>query len=334
MADSIALLLFLVCLFATLASSELLVRGLTVLGMKLTMTEGSLGLLAALGADAPEITTAIVSLVVGAADIGQGVVLGSNLFNLAMLLGLSALLAGRVIIRRQGLVLDGVVGILVLVIITALLLNILSPLLTMVTLVVLLVPYIFLVGLHPRHIDHLRLPDGFAHLLAKAASQIHEDTTEPYKVIVSWIPVVFVPGALVVMVVACFGLVETALTLTQSWHVPRALVGVGILAALTSLPNAYASARLAMRGRGAAVVSATVNSNTINLVFGLAVPALVLGVHGVSHDTFVEVIWLFGMTVMGFLLLLPEKGMTRLGGIVMMLLYAGFVLIHLLWSIV
>lgn len=65
-----------------------------------------------------------------------------------------------------------------------------------------------------------------------------------------------------------------------------------ILAALTSLPNAYTAAHLARRGRGAAVVSATVNSNTINLVVGLALPALIIGMDSAARDGGVELGWL------------------------------------------
>src|SRR5438552_15464546 len=71
MSVGIAVLVFLVCLITTLASSEVLVRGLTVLGTKLKLTEGFLGLLTALGTDAPEIAAAIASLFAGAADLGR-----------------------------------------------------------------------------------------------------------------------------------------------------------------------------------------------------------------------------------------------------------------------
>src|ERR671923_2800372 len=131
-----ALLVFLVCLSATLISSEVLVRGLTVLGTKLKWTDGFLGLLTALGADAPEISAAIAALFAGAADLGRGVVLGSNLFNLAMLLGLSAVLAGQVRMRRQGLTLDGTVALFTLLVVAALLLGLLAPVLAMVLLAV------------------------------------------------------------------------------------------------------------------------------------------------------------------------------------------------------
>ena len=274
MSVGIAVLVFLACLITTLVSSEVLVRGLVVLGTRLKLTEGFLGLLTALGADAPEIASAIASLFVGAADLGRGVVLGSNIFNLAMLLGLSAVLTGQVRMRRQGLMLDGTVALFTLLVVAALLLGLLAPVLAMVLLAVLLIPYVVLVGLRPRQVDHLPLPDGLAHLLAVAASQVHEEEKDQQETVGSRFPVLLVPLSLLVIVLASVGLVRAALALAQAWQLSQALVGAVILAGLTSLPNAYAAVHLALRGRGTAVVSATVNSNTINLVVGLALPTL------------------------------------------------------------
>ena len=331
MSVSIAILVFLACLIATLVSSEMLVRGLVALGTKLKLTEGFLGLLTALGADAPEIASAIAALLAGAADLGRGVVLGSNLFNLAMLLGLSAVLVGQVRIRRQGLMLDGTVALFTLLVVGALLLGLLAPILVMVLLAMLLIPYIVLVGLSPRQVDYLPLPDGLAHLLAKAASQIHEEKNEQQETEGSWLPVLLVSLSLLVIVTASVWLVKAALALAEVWHLPYALVGGVILASLTSLPNTYTAAHLALRGRGAAVVSVTVNSNTINLVVGLALPALVIGIRSAASGAGVELGWLLGMTVIGLLLLIPAKGMTRVGGAGMIVLYLMFVVVHVLW---
>ena len=51
-----------------------------------------------------------------------------------------------------------------------------------------------------------------------------------------------------------------------------------VLAVLTSLPNAYTAVRLGLVGRGSALVSETLASNTINLVGGVIIPALAVGV--------------------------------------------------------
>jgi len=90
-----ALIVFVVGLGVSLAASEFLVRGFGRLGANVGLAAGLVGLLTALGADAPEISAAITALLSGAKDVGLGVILGSNLFNLAALLGLPGVLAGR-----------------------------------------------------------------------------------------------------------------------------------------------------------------------------------------------------------------------------------------------
>src|SRR6266571_370703 len=97
----------------TVASSIVLARGLDRLGERLGFSEALLGIVTALGADAPEIASAVAAIVAGHADTGVGVVVGSNVFNLAALLGVSALIAGRVRIHRHGLLLNGGVAIVV-----------------------------------------------------------------------------------------------------------------------------------------------------------------------------------------------------------------------------
>src|SRR5438876_11909489 len=91
----------------TVASSIVLARELDRLGERLGFSEALLGIVTALGADAPEISSAVAAIVAGHNDTGVGVVIGSNVFNIAALLGLSAVIAGQVRIHRHGLVLSG-----------------------------------------------------------------------------------------------------------------------------------------------------------------------------------------------------------------------------------
>src|SRR5207247_8455276 len=228
--------------------------------------------------------------------------------------------------RRQGLILDGAVALFTLLVVAALLLGLLAPVLALVLLAVLLIPYVLLVGLHPRQVDHLPLPDGLARLLAVAASQVHGEHKDQQETAGSWLFVLLVPFSLLVIVLASVWLVQAALALAQVWHLPHAVVGGVILASLTCLPNAYAISHLACRERGAAVVSATVNSNTINLVVGLALQALVIGMSSAARGVGVELGWLLGMTVIGLLLLIPAKGMIRVGGAALIILYLLFVI--------
>jgi cation:H+ antiporter len=82
--------LFIVGVLISLGASLVLVGSLERLGARLRAPEAMLGLAVALAADSPEITTAVVALARRQQDIGVGVVLGSNIFNLAALLATRA----------------------------------------------------------------------------------------------------------------------------------------------------------------------------------------------------------------------------------------------------
>ena len=102
------ILLFCAGVVVSLAASWLLVSRLERLGERAGFSEAWLGLVAALAADAPEITSAVVALARGQASVGAGVVIGSNVFNLAALLGLAAVVAGWIGFHRRVVVLSGV----------------------------------------------------------------------------------------------------------------------------------------------------------------------------------------------------------------------------------
>src|SRR3984957_6214333 len=91
----------------SLATSWLLVSRLERLGERLGLSEALLGMVAALAADAPEISAAVTALAGHQQRVGAGVVLGSNVFNLAALLGLGAVVAGRIGLHRKVVGLGG-----------------------------------------------------------------------------------------------------------------------------------------------------------------------------------------------------------------------------------
>ena len=94
MSDPLLGVAFALAAAISLGASWLLVAALERVGARLGLSEALLGMLAALAADAPEITAAVTALVRHDQRVGAGVVIGSNVFNLAALIGLSAVIAG------------------------------------------------------------------------------------------------------------------------------------------------------------------------------------------------------------------------------------------------
>lgn len=316
-----------------LVASEVLVRGLDRLGVRLHLQAGLLGLLTALGADAPEISSALLSLRAGHADLGLGVVLGSNIFNLAALLGLGAMVAGHVRVRRVGLGLNGTVVVLTTPFVAGLLTGRLSPVLTSVLLVLIFAPYLAILSVQPYRVSHLPWPASYGRLLMLAVREInhegpgHAEASGRRVPGCRWQPILLILPALLVIVLASEGMVVGVLRLASEWHIPNQIVGVVLLASVTSLPNAYAAVRLARQQRGSAVVSEAFNSNTINILAGICLPALVLQGVVTDNASSFDLLWLLGMTVVTILLLAQRRGLNRPGGAVIIGLYLCFVLL-------
>jgi cation:H+ antiporter len=320
MAALLDTLLFLASLAVTLAAAAFFARRLDRVGLRLGLPETLLGLLTALAADAPETSSAIAAIVKGAHDVGVGVLLGSNVFNLAAMIGLSALLCGGVSLRREALAVEGAVGLAATVIVSALVLELVGAGVTVGLLALVLVPYVTLLVLGPRRAPR-RLRRFFGETHRPDHVLAHGETV--------LVPALTLVPALAIIVAGSTGMVEAALRLADRWSVPDAIVGILVLAILTSLPNAFTALRLARQRRGSAVVSETFNSNTTNLVFGVSVPALFVTLGSTSALTGFELGWLLAMTLVVVGLLATRGGVRRSGGVAILLLYAVFVVVQI-----
>src|ERR1700744_2524853 len=129
----------------SLAASWLLVSRLGRVGERAGFSEAWLGLVAALAADAPEITSAVTALARGQASVGAGVIIGSNVFNLAAPLRLGAVVAGRIAFHRRVVLLGGVPAVWVAAA-TMLTVTVLAPAAGLALTAVVLVPYVAVLG--------------------------------------------------------------------------------------------------------------------------------------------------------------------------------------------
>lgn len=316
----IDVLVFLGSLVVTLGAAAFFARRLDHVGLRLGLPETLLGLLTALAADAPETASAIAAVVKGQHSVGVGVIIGSNVFNLAAMIGLSAVLCGGIRIRREALAVEGLVGVAATVVAGALILKLIGAWLALVLLAAVLVPYLVLLSLGPARaprplvgfFGERHRPD---HVLAHGEAVL--------------VPALMLLPALAIIVVGSFGMVDSALNLAHRWSVPDVIVGILVLAILTSIPNAFTAARLAFQRRGAAVVSETLNSNTTNLVFGIAVPALFVSLGSTAALTKFSLGWLMLMTLVAIALFARRGGVTRSGGLAILLLYVVFVAVQI-----
>jgi len=321
MSIGVALLVFAASFAITVASSIVLARLLDSVGERLGFSEALLGIVTALGADAPEIASAVAAIVAGHESTGVGVVVGSNVFNIAGLLGLSALLAGSVRIHAHGLALTGGVAIAVAVVGGLVAVGRLPGLAGLILALVAVAPYVTVSALHSG--ARMRLPRVLREAVAEEQVDARRDE---YARPATGLDALTVIPALAAVVGGAYGMVAAAQSLADRWSVPDIVVGALVLAALTSIPNLIAAVRLARHGRGAACVSESFNSNNANVLIGLCVPAAILGLGSASGIEQFAAWWMVGMTVVAVALGFG-KGLTRREGVAIVALYVVFVVV-------
>ena len=328
MTPALAAPLFVASITLMLLASAVFARRLDHIGLRLGLPEALLGLLTALAADAPEVSSAIAALVQHEHAVALGVVVGSNAFNLAAMLGVSAVVAGRVRARHETLELEAFVGLWLLAVMLAVVAGGLGATTGGALVAVVAVPYVALLAAGPRIARRLPFNAAESRFVQRSFGEAHRraPALDSRREAAGALLVLLV--ALCLIVAGSVGAVQAATDLADAWSVPDALVGVVVLAVLTSLPNAWTGVRFGLQQRGSALMSETLNSNSINIVAGLAVPTALGTLAAFSGLAIFDVAWLIGMTAAALVLFGKRGGGGRGAGAFLIVLYAVFLAVQ------
>ncbi len=307
----------------SLGTSTVLVSRIERVAERLGFSEALLGIVAALAADAPEITSSVSAIAGHQALVGAGVILGSCVFNLAAL-GLGAVVAGFIPLHRRVIVLGGTVCTWVSLTALGAATDAVSPAVALSAALVVLAVYVLVSG--TAHAGLRWMPAPTRDWLVSAVTEEEDELSEvirpkpggPADAAVAGIALLIVVGASVVME-------RAASSIGHRLGIPEIVTGALVLAGVTSIPNAVASTYLARKGRGAAAMSTAFNSNNFNIVIGLLLPAAIVGLGG-SHQSVLVAAWCLAMTVLTLGVAYRARGLRRGAGLVITLSYAAFVL--------
>ena len=320
-----AVIVFISSLSLSAISSAVMARRLDQATGWLRFPEGLVGLVTALGADTPEISSALAGITGGNHDLGLGVIFGSNIFNLAALLGVSAIISGRVRVGRPGVLLNGPVALWITGVIAAQVVGLLPPIASGILIGIVFLPYIALLAATAEWVARLPGPAPATEWLCRALGGTREDSRkaetppEPSSMdLLALIPLI------VMVVLASVGLVHSALVLGRDFGISNTVLGTLVLAPLTGLPNLVAAIGLAKKGRGPAVVVETFNSNSLNVFVGVLLPSVMVGIGSPSGQSVMSLWWMAGMTVGAVAWCAIRRGLTWPGGAALIAGYIAF----------
>jgi cation:H+ antiporter len=317
---------FIMGAIVSLATSWVLVTRLERVGERFGFSEALLGIVAALAADAPEITSSISALSQHQRTIGAGVVIGSNVFNLAALLGVAVLVSGFVALSRKVVILGGFVAMWVALCCILTVTAVLSIIEGLFLAAFVLVSYVVVLGLRRQVLAQLPLPQRWLTWLSSAvdeeemelAAAIRPPRGRPIDALAATVSLIIVVFSSIVME-------RSGSEVGHHFHLADVVIGGIVLAAVTSLPNAVAAVHLASKGRGTAALSTALNSNNLNVVIGLLIPGAILGLAAPSSAGTLTASSYVALTGLVLTVAFVKRGLSWRSGLLVVTGYGIFV---------
>jgi len=257
-------LFFLLGLGALIAGAEALVRGASKIALSLGITPLVVGLtIVSVGTSSPEVAVSVGAVVNGTTDIAVGNVVGSNILNVLVVLGVGSLIVPLAVhsqlIRQEVPIMIGASFLLMVMILDGRLSR-----LDAVVLLVLLVGYVVFLVLQSRA-ETARLREEYADIVSRRG---HWDS--------HWaVQILLILAGLALLLLGAEWMVEAAVAFARALGVSDLIIGLTIIAVGTSMPEIAASIMAAIRGERDIAVGNVIGSNTFNILGCLGVSGLV-----------------------------------------------------------
>ncbi len=296
-------LFFALGLVALFFGGEFLVRGATAIAKHFRLSPMVIGLtIVGFGTSAPEMLVSVQAALAGQPAIAIGNVLGSNIANILLILGISALIAPLIIPVRK---LWRDLGFMLLA--TA-------------------VIWVMLLDGNVTRLDGVLLALGLIIFLATAflTGKVEPDEANEGD-IPQWKAWAMTLGGLVVLVIGARLLVDSSTEIARAFGISEAVIGLTIVAVGTSLPELATSVIAAIRKQTEIAVGNIVGSNIFNIFGILGVTALIAPIPADPRFASVDMPWVaaaaIGLTILAFIL----GGLPRIAGALLLAVYAGYV---------
>lgn len=313
------------------AGAHGLVRGAVGLSRRMGISSLLIGLtVVAFGTSTPEVAVSVESALRGQGGVALGNVIGSNVFNILVILGLSAVVT-PLVVRSQLVRFD--VPLMVAASAAPLLLGLDGGLGRQDGFILLagLLLYLALLGLlarRQRARARNRMPHAFTSAQAEAPSEVEataQDSDTPQDS--TLLSVAFALGGLLLLSFGADQLVKGAVAVAGQLGVNELVVGLTIVAAGTSLPELATSVAASLRGERDLAVGNAVGSNVFNALGVLGAGAVVSGIIPVPSGMYaLDFPVMMAVALICLPVFLTGSTISRAEGSVFLIYYAAYIL--------
>ena len=300
-------------LLLILFGANWLVDGSSSIAKRFGISEFVIGLtIVGIGTSTPEMVVSFLSSFQGKADMAIGNIVGSNIFNTMMILGVTALIA-PLTITKSNLKKD-------------------IPLNIIVTILLIILGMNF--TLFGKGEDQLSRLDGVILLTVFAWyiwSSFRSDNADPeedgdgIKEYKTGISVLLIVAGLAGLIIGGRLFVNSATELAKMFGVSDKFIAITVMAAGTSMPELATCVVAALKGRGQLALGNVLGSNISNILLILGGAALInpLSFSGMTYVDLGAVL-LCTIFILGSAYLFKKKQLDRFEGVILLLMEAGY----------
>lgn len=297
----ITILLLIIGFVLLVKGSDLFVDGSASVARLMGIPAVIVGLtIVSMGTSAPEAAVSITAGYHGSNEIAISNLVGSNIFNLLCVAGLSAIITpfmvDRDIIKRDYPL---CLGVMALSIVFALTGNVVSRVEGIILLVLFISYIIYLV---------------WQAIKNRETEKNLEKPMSPLK------SVIFIIIGIAAIVGGGQLVVESAKTIARVFGMSETLIGVTIVAIGTSLPELVTSVVAAHKGQSEIAIGNVVGSNLFNLMFILGMSSALTPI-GVVPEAVIDAFVMLGTNLLGYLFCVKDRRLGRKEGIFLVILY-------------
>lgn len=294
--------LLLVGFVLLIKGADFFVEGSSSLARILRIPSVIIGLtIVAMGTSAPEASVSINAVLAGSNDIAISNVVGSNIFNGLVVVGVCAVLAAfqtnKDILKRD------------------------MPLNICVSAILCLM---FLDGKLSRTEGILLLAGMVLYLCFMIRSALkNREPGADIQTLSLPVSLIYIVGGLAAVIFGGDLVVDKACIIARSWGVSQNFIGLTIIAVGTSLPELVTSIVATRKGDSSLALGNAIGSNLFNILFILGMSSVISPLH-VLDESVIDCLLLTVSAVILYLFARSKKRMTRLEGAICILLYISY----------
>ena len=298
---------------------EGLVRGSVTIAEKLNLSTLLIStIVIGFGTSAPELVVSVNAALSGAPEISLGNVIGSNISNTLLILGVASLLV-VIPCRTMQIKYDAAMGLFASSVLSVLaIIGYINRLMGTIMLAMLIVYLLFII---------IREKKARRHHQTKASLDAVITDVIPLKKTSFPMACLITLGGLALLVIGSNFLVNGAIAIATKYQVSQAVIGLTIVAIGTSLPELATAAIAAWRNEPDIIIGNILGSNLFNLFSIIGITAMVKPIPFAGQLAAQDVWVMLGTSVLAFIIVVIRKKMTRIEGASLLSIYG----LYLTW---